>query len=216
MKTKYRILLWDMDGTIMDSQEGLIQSIDYTFAQCGLPRETTETYRSYLGPSLKHTFRTHYHLSDEKADAAIQVFRAWFHDHGMLKGNHMFPGIRELLADLKAAGYRMAIATSKLEEFALEIADHFDLTPYFEHICGSDREGLRPEKPEVIAWTLRQFPDFDPAEVLMIGDRNMDVLGARENGIDVAAVLYGYGSREETADADWQLSSVEELRAFLL
>ena len=105
MKTKYRILLWDMDGTIMDSQEGLIRSIDYTFEKCGLPRETTETYRSYLGPSLKHTFRTHYHLSDEKADEAVEVFRLWFHDHGMLQGNHMFAGIRELLTDLKAAGY---------------------------------------------------------------------------------------------------------------
>ena len=216
MKTKYRILLWDMDGTIMDSEEGLIRSIDYTFEKCGLPRETTETYRSYLGLSLKHTFRTHYHLSDEKADEAVQVFRAWFHDHDMLQGNRMFAGIRDLLTDLKAAGYRMAVATSKLEEFALEIAEHFGLTPYFEHICGSDRAGLRPEKSEVITWTLQQFPDCDPKEVLMIGDRDTDVLGARQNGIDVAAVLYGYGSREETADADYQLASVDELRAFLL
>lgn len=215
MKTSYQILLWDMDGTLMDSQEGLKASLLYTFRKCGLPEEDEATIRSFLGPSLKRTFQKHYGFSEARADEAVAIFREQFAQN-MFSGNHVYAGIPELLKDLKAAGYRMAIATSKLELFAVQIAQHFGLSEFFEFICGSDAEGKRPEKADVIAWALHHFVPYQSQQVLMIGDRRMDVEGAAVNGIDAAAVLYGYGTEEEAALARFKVHSVDELRALLL
>ena len=205
---KYKVLLWDMDGTLMDSKEGLLRSLSYTLEVCGLPPTDEKTLRSFLGPSLHYTFTHYYGFSEERAQEAVRIFRQHFAAHGMLEGNVPYPGIMELLESLKQAGYRMAVATSKLERFAHTIGAHFGLTRYFEQICGSDAEGTRPEKPEVIAYALTYFADCARSEILMIGDRRMDVEGAAQNGIDAAAVLYGYGDREELTGAKYILPSV--------
>ncbi len=215
MKASYKILLWDMDGTLMDSQEGLIASLQYTLERFGLPPENENTIRSFLGPSLKHTFQTYYGFPGEKADEAVAIFRERFAP-SMFTGNRVYDGIIPLLNNLKEAGYRMAIATSKLEKFAVEIADHFGLSPYFTYICGSNEDGTRSEKAQVIAWALSHFTSYAPRDILMIGDRKMDVVGAKENGIDAAAVLYGYGTAEELTEARYKIHCVDDFRQLLL
>ena len=207
-------ILFDLDGTLTDSEPGIIHSVQHALAAFGITADPTEL-RSYIGPPLINSFRDTAGLSEADAQRAVTVYREYFSVQGLYE-NALYPGVSEMLKAVRAAGNTLAVATSKPEIFARRIIDYFQLDSFFEAVCGADLEGLRSEKPDVIRYALDQL--HHPADVIMVGDRKHDILGARENGLDAVGVLYGYGSRTELEQAGTHrlVSTVPELETLLL
>lgn len=166
-------------------------------------------------PPLQESFQRFYGFSEEQARKAVAAYREYFADTGLYE-NEVYPGIPELLADLKDAGKTLALATSKPAVFAERILEHFQLRKYFSLAAGSELDGTRVHKADVIAYALEQT-GFSAADALMIGDRCYDIDGARAVGTQALGVAYGYGSREELekAGASMIAENVEELRQLL-
>lgn len=212
----YDIILFDLDGTLTDSAPGILNSVRYACRKLGLemPRETT--LRKFLGPPLIDSFRQLVGLSDAEADRAVSAFREYFPTKGIFE-NEVYPGVPALLADLKAAGKTVLITTSKPEEFAKRIMEHFNLAQYCDFICGATLDETRTDKAEVIAYALETAGITDKSRVVMVGDREHDVLGAKKNGLPCVGAVYGYGSAEEltAAGAAALADTVDELHKLL-
>lgn len=215
MHDPYRYLLFDLDGTLLDSQYGIKNSLAYTLKVLGLPPETDKTLTSFLGPTIGRTFKDYYGFDDKDSKHAVEIFRNHFSTKNMYTGS-FYNGIFPLLTDLRKAGYIIAIATSKYEVFTEAILSYFNVISYFDVIVGSNDSKNRPGKVEVIAEALSQLKNPPTSQVLMIGDRNTDIDGAASNGISALGVLYGYGNKEELKNAIFLANTVDELRAFLL
>jgi len=211
---KYRMLMFDLDGTLTDSREGIVRSIEMALARMGREIPDGVTMNRFIGPSLYTGFQEILGFSPEDSSRAVALFRERYQKEGIYE-NRVFPGIPQVLDALKSH-YTLAVATAKPEISARVVLDHFDLTSRFETICGASLDLDRIHKDQVIARVLEEHPEMDPGEILMIGDRIHDIEGARANGTDVAAVLYGYGDREELAGADYLVDGVEDLRTLLL
>ena len=213
----YDIILFALDGTLTDSAPGILNSVRYACRKLGLemPRETT--LRKFLGPPLIDSFRQLVGLSDAEADRAVSAFREYFPTKGLFE-NEVYPGIPALLADLKAAGKTVLIATSKPEEFAKRIMEHFNLAQYCDFICGATLDETRTDKAEVIAYALETAGITDKTGLVMVGDREHDVLGAKKNGLPCIGAVYGYGTAGEltAAGAAALADTVEELHKLLL
>ena len=149
----YDIILFDLDGTLTDSAPGILNSVRYACRKLGLEMPSETTLRKFLGPPLIDSFRQLVGLSDAEADRAVSAFREYFPTKGIFE-NEVYPGIPALLADLKAAGKTVLIATSKPEEFAKRIMEHFNLAQYCDFICGATLDETRTDKAEVIAYAL--------------------------------------------------------------
>ena len=208
------IILFDLDGTLTDSGEGIINCAILALSHFGLPIPDRDTLRVFVGPPLKDSF-IRFGVDPEKTDEAIAVYRGRYTKVGKFE-NFPYPGIRELLEKLKQEGHRLYVATSKPEDMSIEILDKFGLSPYFEKICGATRDGVRSEKAEVIAYLLEQVGDLEGA--LMVGDTAFDVLGAAEHGIPCAGVSWGYGTVESTENARAAaiVDDTQALLAFIL
>ena len=213
----YTIILFDLDGTLTDSAPGILNSVRYACRKLGLPIPGEETLRRFLGPPLIDSFRQLVGLSDAEADRAVSAFREYFPTKGIFE-NEVYPGIPALLADMKAAGKTVLIATSKPEEFAKRIMEHFNLAQYCDFICGATLDETRTDKAEVIAYALETAGITDKSRVVMVGDREHDVLGAKKNGLPCVGAVYGYGSAEEltAAGAAALADTVDELHKLLL
>ena len=212
----YRTLLFDLDGTLTDPGVGITTSVAYALACFGITPPPREQLYPFIGPPLHESFQRFYGFSEEQSFEAVERYRDYYRERGIWQ-NQLYPGIDTLLAALREAGYTLALATSKPEIFARQILDHFNLAQYFSFVAGSNLDGTRTKKGEVIAYA-RKLSGAQPDESLMIGDREHDVLGAREQGLRCIGVLYGYGSREELLAAGaWQLAAqVEDLGKLLL
>jgi len=196
----YRYYLFDLDGTLTDPGEGITNSVMYALKKSGIdPPEHRELYK-FIGPPLLESFQKYYGLSREDALAAVEYYREYFRPKGILE-NRLYDKIPEALAELKARGKVIALATSKPEEFAVTILKHFGLYPYFDFIGAATMDGSRVQKSDIIAFVLEGLGVADRSEVVMIGDRKHDILGAAANGIASAGVLYGYGDYEELSEA---------------
>lgn len=207
---------FDLDGTLTDSADGIINSVLYSLKTFGIEETDRESLRSFVGPPLKDSFMERYGFSPKQAEEALLRFRERFASIGIFE-NLPYEGIRELLSELHFRGDRVILATSKPEEFAKRILDHFDLTPYFDHICGANMdESHRVEKEDVLQYALEES-GADPGASFMIGDRKYDVEAGRKLGFSTVGVLYGYGSREEleAAGADMLCETVEQLKEVL-
>ena len=203
----YQTILFDLDGTITDSGSGIMRSILYATEQLGWPAPSEETLRSFIGPP-----------SAEAAQQAVGHYRAYYQRKGMFE-NHVYPGIPEVLTRLKEAGAKLYIATSKPEEFAKKIITHFDLDRYFTGIYGASMDGHRSKKADVIQYALTEAQLAPTKEaIIMVGDRNHDILGAQQNGLDSIGVLYGFGEETELqeAGATFLVQSPKDLGAILL
>ena len=213
----YDVILFDLDGTLTDSAPGILNSVRYACRKMGLEMPAEATLRKFLGPPLIDSFRTLVGLSDADADRAVDAFREYFPETGIFE-NEVYPGIPALLADLKAAGKTVIIATSKPEAFAKRIMEHFDLARYCDFICGATLDETRTDKAEVIAYALATAGITDKSRVVMVGDREHDVIGAKKNGLPCVGAVYGYGSTEEltAAGADALAETVEDLHRILL
>lgn len=217
-KTEYQYLFWDLDGTLTESGTGIINSVLYALKKKGIQEEDRAKLSAFIGPPLVDSFMKYYGMTKEEALQSVKDYREYYTAGGMFE-NEVYPGISELLSDLKAAGYRLVVATSKPEVLSVRILEHFELSPYFILIAGSTMDETRSRKDQVITYALEQL-QLDPSSerILMIGDRHHDVDGAKTNGLPCMGVLYGYGDREELEEAGASVicDTVEDIRIFLL
>lgn len=207
-------LLFDLDGTLTDPAQGITNSFIYALKYFGIEIPSYEKLCTYIGPPLPLTFKKEYGFDDEKATLGVKKYREYFADKGLFE-NKVYPGIPELLQQLKDMGKHLLIATSKPEVYSIKIAEHFDFAKYFDFICGCNMDETRSTKAEVIEYALRlaNVSENDKSKVLMIGDREHDIIGAKQNGLKSCGVLFGYGSKEElkNAGADYIIQKPEEL-----
>jgi phosphoglycolate phosphatase len=187
-----QLVIFDLDGTLTDSAEGIVASFLHALGHIGAPVPEGNLAAQIVGPPMDDTFRAM--ELGEHADAAIAAFRVEYGARGWAM-NTLFDGIAQLLADLRAADVRLAVATSKLEPTARRILAHFELEQYFEVIAGASPGGSRKTKEEVLAHALAQLQPL-PERVLMVGDRSHDVDGAAAHGIDAVVVGWGYGQAD--------------------
>lgn len=211
----YQHLLFDLDGTLTDPGEGITNSVAHALRKRGIEVADRRELNCFIGPPLAQSFMKYYGLSEEDATRAVADYREYFVPHGMFE-NEVYDGIPEMLADLKANGKHLIVATSKPEKFAVQIMEHFDLLRYFDHVYGATMDSSRSKKGDIITYALTE-EHLSPADALMIGDRHHDVDGAHENGVKAVGVLYGYGDRDEhqAAGADYIVATVQELKELL-
>lgn len=207
-----RHLYFDLDGTLTDPFVGITRSILYALDAFDAPHPDHDRLRECIGPPLQVTFAEL--LGSEHAAKALQLYRERFADVGW-RENVPYDGIHDTLAALAGAGYRMFVATTKPHVFARKIVEHFGLADYFAAVYGSELDGTRIDKTELLAWALPQHPDHDSAT--MIGDRKHDMIGAVNNRMDAIGVTWGYGSADEltTNGAARLIDAPTELRGAL-
>lgn len=208
-----KTIFFDLDGTLTDSGEGIINCATLALEHFGLPVPSRQEMRVFVGPPLDQTF-IKFGVPADKADEAIKVYRSRYTTIGLFE-NFPYPGIREMLEVLKAQGHRLFVATSKPEEMSVKILQHFQLDTYFERICGATLDGSRSHKADVIAYLLEQAEGV--TEAVMVGDTAFDVIGAKEHGIPTIGVAWGYGLVEDMkkAGAAAIAQTPEELAAYL-
>lgn len=212
----FHTVLFDLDGTLTDPWEGITRCVQHALASFGIEAEQEEL-TTFIGPPLVESFEVRYGFSPEDAHRAVEVYRERFSAVGMFE-NELFEDIPELLAELRRAGVRLAVATSKPEEFALPIARHFGIDGYFDVVAGSRAECARMTKADVIADALLRLGSPDLDGTVMVGDRKHDLIGAREAGIPAIGVSWGYAPDGELASYDpiAIVDTVGELRGMLL
>ena len=192
-----KAILFDLDGTLTDSGEGIFNCATVTLEHFGLPVPSREEMRVFVGPPLRDTFFK-YGVPSDRLDEAVAVYRKRYVPIGMFE-NRPYDGIEALLKDLKAQGHRLYVATSKPEWMAVEILKKFELAPYFEIIAGATMDGVRDAKADVIAYLLEQVGEI--SEAIMVGDTAFDVIGAAAHKIPTIGVSWGYGTIESMVSA---------------
>lgn len=212
----YDIILFDLDGTLTDPKPGITKSVQYALGKMGIVEDDLEKLTIFIGPPLTASFEEFYHMSQEEAKEALQYYRERFSTVGLYE-NAVYDGMRELLEKLQTQGKTMFVATSKPTIFSEQIVKHFGLSDYFKAVVGSELNGTRVEKNEVIEFVLSLIDEPDLKKIIMVGDRKFDVIGAQENGIDVVGVSYGYGGYDElaAAKANYIVNNVAELEDIL-
>lgn len=214
MDKKY--MLFDLDGTLTDPQEGITNSVAYALEQYGIHVEDRSTLNKFIGPPLKDSFMEYYGFAEDRAEEAVWKYREYFNEDGIFE-NKVYPGIPQMLQRLNDQGKILIVATSKPTVYAKRILERFELNQYFADVQGSEMDGRRTKKEEVISYALEQNQITDNAQAVMIGDREHDIIGAKKCGLDSIGVLFGYGSREELdgCGADQIVDTVQMLEDLL-
>lgn len=213
----YQYILFDLDGTLTNSELGITKSVQHALKKFGIEVEDRTVLRPFIGPPLGESFQVYYGLSKDESEKAIEYYRERFSVKGLYE-NEVYPGVEKMLQDLKESGKKLIVATSKPEKFTMIILEHFDLLKYFDFVAGATLDGSRGEKADVIRYALEMSGINDKSEVIMVGDRKFDILGAKENGLVSMGVLYGFGDREELmeAGADYIVDTAEDIAKILL
>lgn len=195
----YQTILFDLDGTLTDPGLGITNSVMYALEKMGYAVPPRKELYKFIGPPLHDSFREYYGMTDEQAEEAVRQYRVWFADRGLYE-NEVYAGIPEMLEALTGAGKRLVLATSKPEKFAKIIMAHFGLDKWVPQIAGSTFGTDRSKKGQVIAYALKEFA-IDPASAVMVGDREHDIFGGKENSLPGVGVTFGYGDRAELESA---------------
>ena len=213
---KYKYLLFDLDGTLVDTTEGVFKSAQYALKHFGIHTEI-EDLKSFFGPPLKVSFTTLFGLSDIEADQAVKFYLERYEEKG-LSESQVYPEVPSLLKQLKEDGYVLGVATSKFEGHAVKTLEAYGILEYFDYVTGSNADETRSKKHEVIEEALIRFGiGNDKSQVLMIGDMKYDVIGAHTVGIECYGIYTGTASENEleAAGADFVGRSFSELGRFL-
>lgn len=189
-------ILFDFDGTLMDTSRGVFNSFDHVCDSFGIERKGAAFYSRLIGPPLMDSFTNAFGFSEEDAKKAMLYYREYYTPKGIFEVE-VYEGLPELLQKLKSAGKKLFVATSKPEVFARQLLEHFSLLDYFDFAGGSDLEETRVAKSDVIEYVLAQGGIKDKNDCLMIGDRKFDVEGAKACGLKTLGILWGFGSEEE-------------------
>ena len=213
----YKYLLFDLDGTIVDSGSGVLTSVKYALERCDRDIPDNAVLRKFIGPPLDYSFENFIGMDKSESANAVAFYREYYKEKGIFDCI-VYDGIRELLKDAKESGYVTIVATSKPEVFAKRIIDHFGLADLFDLVVGASFDDSRKNKDQVIAYALDCIKADDIAsEVIMIGDRLHDIEGAHVHSMKCIAVLYGYGSEEEFREynADFIVKLPEDIMPLL-
>jgi phosphoglycolate phosphatase len=214
---KYLTIIFDFDGTLVDSRRGVLNSFRYSLEKFGLSLEDEKDPVKFIGPPLLSVFREFYSMDEADALKAVDYYREYYGESGVFETD-LYRGIEELLRDLKDDGREMMIATTKAAFYMEMIVKNLGIEKFFVKRTGSNLDGSLSNKAELIRHVLDGYPGTGRWETVMVGDRKFDIVGARENGIDSLAVAYGYGTAAELRDAgpNFTVGSVRDLRDFLL
>lgn len=206
-----KIILFDLDGTLTDSKQDIINSIRYTMAKMKL-KENNINLERFIGPPLSESFKKYFGLDNKSARYAVAVYREYYAIKGIFE-NRVYPGIPELLENLKKNNKTLVCVTSKPTFYAEQILNYFNLTQYFVRTVGSNMDLTCTHKIELIKLVLSHFPEYNNSDFIMIGDRADDIIGAKKNNIASIGVLYGYGTLGELKETHptYIVNSVEDL-----
>ena len=216
MSGRYKNILFDLDGTLTDSAEGVTRSVQYALKKYGI-EATEKELKSFVGPPLSWSFENNYGFSKTKALQAVDYYREYYQERGLYE-NKLYPSVPEMLESLGRGGAKLFVATSKPTVFAEKVLQHFNIDRFFITIAGSNLDGTRVEKSEVIDFILKNNSGLVKKETVMVGDRKHDIRGAHNCDLDSIAVTYGYGSLTEltAAEPTHFIHSVPDLAEFLL
>lgn len=196
----YDIVLFDLDGTIIDSGIGITNSVMYALKKYGIEVPDRTSLYKFIGPPLYKSFMNFYGFSEEEAHRGVDYYREYYSEHGVYE-NLVYDGIEELIKRLHEMGKTIILATSKPEDYAKKILEHIGLAKYFTFIAGSEMSHTRVDKIEVMAYAFEKCGIIDYKDAIMIGDREYDIVGAKHFDIDSVGVLFGYGNKEELENA---------------
>lgn len=212
----YKYLFFDLDGTLTNSGEGIIKSLEYAFDELGIERPCMETLLKFIGPPLTVSFHDYMHFDDETTQKAIEKYRERYTVKGIFE-NKPYEGIPQLLDGLKNKGFRMAVATTKPEYMAKTVTDHYDITKYFETVSGAVGENDTKETVIRKACERMDISESEWDSILMIGDRKYDIIGAHACGMKCCGVKYGFAPDGEFEEygADYVVGKTEDLKNFL-
>jgi len=212
LNNNFEYILFDLDGTITDSGEGITKSVQYALKYFDIIENNLDDLHKFIGPPLKESFKEYYKFDEEKADLALVKYREYYADKGIYE-NSLYDGIIELLDALKKNNKTIILATSKPEVYAKQILEYFKVDKYFTIVAGSNFEETRVKKGDVIKYALESAKISDLSKVIMVGDREHDIIGAKENNIKSIGVTYGYGDVIELtqARADYIANSTNQL-----
>ncbi len=208
----YRHILFDLDGTLTDPFDGITNSVVHALKRYDIEVADKKDLRCFIGPPLVESFMKYFGFTEADAKDAVEVYREHFGTKGLFE-NELYEGIPQMLSELKSRGKTIIMATSKPEVYARRIAEHFDIAKYFDYMAGSELNGVRVAKTEVIEYALKALGITDRESCIMVGDRLHDINGAKKSQMDSIGVLWGYGSEKELKDAgaDYICASVENL-----
>ncbi|WP_026508337.1 HAD-IA family hydrolase [Butyrivibrio sp. MC2013] len=211
-----KYVLFDLDGTLTDSGLGITKAAQYALEDQGIHEPDASRLSFFVGPPLNVTFTEKYGMDEAQAKQAVAKYREYYIPTGIFE-NELYEGVPEMLRDLKEAGLHLAIASSKVQSQVMRVLKHFDIDSYFEVVVGSEPDGRRSDKREVVEEALRQLM-ANADETAMVGDRKFDMAGAKAYDLMAVGVSYGYGSYVElrAAGADKVADSVEDLGNILL
>ncbi|MBR2488916.1 MAG: HAD-IA family hydrolase [Clostridia bacterium] len=210
----FKYILFDLDGTLTEPALGITNSVKYALKKFGIEAERRELYK-FIGPPLVDSFMEFYGFDYEKAMKALEYYREYFSVKGIFE-NSIFDGVEEMLKNLKANGKKVILATSKPEKYAIQILEHFKIEKYFDFVAGATMDEKRNRKEDVIEYAISEFGVKDTEKAVMVGDRKYDIEGAHAFNLKAVGVLFGYGSAEELADADYQAEDIDTLSKILL
>lgn len=214
----YNYIFFDLDGTITQSEFGIIKSVRYALNKMGInvDKESDKDLLKFIGPPIYNSFCDFYGMSDEDSLNAVKYYRAHYEEYGIFDAP-LYNGIDKLIADLHKCGKKLFVVTSKPAVIAERIIEHFDLTDKFAAVIGPDKSEKSPDKKELIIRAIKHGNIKTLSQVIMIGDRKYDIEGAKGAKVDSIGVLYGYGSRDELmeAGATYLVEKLEDIRNIL-
>lgn len=194
-RSRYDAILFDLDGTLSESAPGIRYSLEKTLDIVGWEKPNLDDYSVYIGPPLVNTLENLCRMNPKQAQEATEVYRQVYNTEGKYK-NRLFEGMEELLKELQNCGSKLAVATSKYEPFAEDVVRIIGAYQYFHRICGSNLDGSRKEKADIVAYARKELGLDSDAKMVLVGDTFYDTKGALESGIDFIGVTYGYGKQE--------------------
>lgn len=213
----FSTVLLDLDGTITDPKGGITKSVAYALDYLKIDYPSLDSLCVFIGPPLRDAFLD-YGVKEKDLETAVAKYREYYTREKGIFDLKIYDGFGDMLENLKKADKKICLATCKVRQYARDILEHFSLLQYFDFVSGSELDGTRSSKSEVIAFALEQTQTKVSPEVIMVGDRKHDIIGARDNKIQVASILYGYGTKEEFLEykTDYILETVKDLEKFLL
>ncbi len=212
-----RYIFFDLDGTLTDPAEGITSAVAHSLKKFGIIVDNKKQLNKFIGPPLTDSFENYYGFNEEQSRKAVEYYREYYRDKGIFE-NYVYDGLEDMLKSLKESGKILVVATSKPHIFASRILEHFCIDKYFNFVSGSELDGRRVKKDEVIEYAISECHISDNSEIVMVGDREYDILGAKKYCITSVGVLYGYGDIDElkNAGADFIAENMNQLKQILL